>query len=281
VKAIHAVRLRAAALAAAALAAAALLAAAAPARAQSGGLTVFAAASLTDAFNDIGRRFEQENPGTRVRLNYAGSQQLVLQIEQGAEADVFASADERWMKAAVDSGLVEGSPAVFAHNRLIVIIPAANPGRIDRLQDLSRRGLKLVLAAEAVPVGRYSREALEQLAAAPGFPADYSKLVLANVVSQEENVKAVATKVQLGEADAGIVYRSDVTPGVARVTRVLDIPDAYNVLATYPIAVLRQSARAALARRFVGFVVGAKGRSVLAEHGFLQGEAAGATTERR
>jgi molybdate transport system substrate-binding protein len=252
--------------------AALLLAGAAPLRGQSGVLTVFAAASLTEAFADIGQRFDQENPGARVRFNYAGSQQLVLQIQQGARADVFASADERWMKTVTDSGFAAGAPAVFAHNRLVVIVPAANPGRIDRLQDLSRRGLKIVLAAGAVPVGRYSRQALEQLSAAPGFTADFSAHVLANVVSQEENVKAVATKVQLGEADAGIVYRSDVTPSVARVTRTLDIPDEYNVIATYPIAVLRQSPNQELARRFVASVLGATGQRALAAHGLIRGD---------
>ncbi|HEY8106524.1 MAG TPA: molybdate ABC transporter substrate-binding protein [Gemmatimonadales bacterium] len=258
-----------------------LLGGAEPLRGQSGVLTVFAAASLTEAFGDIAQRFEQENPGTHLRVNYAGSQQLVLQIQQGAQADVFASADERWMKAVTDSGLAAGAPAVFAHNRLVVIVPAANPGRIDRLQDLSRRGLKIVLAAGAVPVGRYSRQALEQLSAAPGFTADYSAHVLANVVSQEENVKAVATKVQLGEADAGIVYRSDVTPSVARVTRMLAIPDEYNVVATYPIVVLRQSANQEAARRFVAYVLSAGGQRALAARGFIPSDTTGAAAGKR
>lgn len=261
--------------------AALLLAGAAPLRGQSGVLTVFAAASLTEAFADIGQRFDQENPGARVRFNYAGSQQLVLQIQQGARADVFASADERWMKTVTDSGFAAGAPAVFAHNRLVVIVPAANPGRIDRLQDLSRRGLKIVLAAGAVPVGRYSRQALEQLSAAPGFTADFSAHVLANVVSQEENVKAVATKVQLGEADAGIVYRSDVTPSVARVVKVLDIPDRYNVLATYPIVAVGHSPHTAVAKRFVAFVLGDTGQRVLVEHGLIRADDAHAAAPSR
>jgi molybdate transport system substrate-binding protein len=260
--------------------AALLLAGATPLLGQSDVLTVFAAASLTEAFRDIARRFEQENPGTHVRFNYAGSQQLVLQIQQGAQADVFASADERWMKAVTDSGLAAGAPAIFAHNRLVIIVPVANPGRIDRLQDLSRRGLKIVLAAGAVPVGRYSRQALEQLAAAPGFTPDYSARVLANVVSQEENVKAVATKLQLGEADAGIVYRSDVTPSVARVTRMLDIPDEFNVVATYPIVVLRQSVNQQAARRFVAYALGAAGQQALAARGFIPSDTTGAAGKR-
>ena len=157
----------------------------------------------------------RSHPGLTVRFNFAGSQQLALQIEQGAPADVFASADQRWMSYATEKGLVDGRRQVFARNRLVAIVPRTNPARIGSLQDLARRGIKLVLAAEAVPAGKYSREALQNLAGAPGFPPEYDRRVLANVVSQEENVKAVVAKVQLGEADAGLVYRSDVTPAVA------------------------------------------------------------------
>ncbi len=174
-----------------------------------------------------------------MQFNFAGSQQLALQIEQGAPADVFASADQRWMSYAAEKGLVEGESAVFARNRLVAIVPRTNPARIGGLPDLARRGTKIVLAAEAVPAGKYSRETLENLSAAPGFPPEYARRVLANVVSQEENVKAVVAKVQLGEADAGLVYRSDVTPSVSRYVRVFEIDDPYNVIASYPIAVLK------------------------------------------
>jgi len=266
---------------AAAFAAALIGAGATSLHGQSDPITVFAAASLTDAFNDLGRRFVQQQGGAPVRFNYAGSQQLALQIQQGAQADVFASADERWMKTVVDSGFADSAPVVFAHNRLVVVVPATNPGRIDRLEDLTRRGLKIVLAADAVPVGRYSRQALEQLGSAPGFPSDYVKRVMANVVSQEENVKAVATKVQLGEADAGIVYRSDVTPSVARVVRVLDIPDRYNVLATYPIVAVGHSPHTAVAKRFVAFVLGDTGQRVLVEHGLIRADDAHAAAPSR
>jgi len=183
-------------------------------------LTVYAAASLTDAFRDLGRTLEAAHPGLTVRFNFAGSQQLALQIEQGAPADVFASADQRWMSYAAEKGLVAGESAIFARNRLVAIVPRTNPARIGGLPDLARRGTKVVVAAEAVPAGKYSREALEKLSTAPGFPPEYARRVLANVVSQEENVKAVVAKVQLGEADAGLVYRSDVTPSVSRYVRV-------------------------------------------------------------
>lgn len=232
-------------------------------------LTVYAAASLTEAFGELGRTFEQQHPGVTVRFSFAGSQQLALQLEQGAPADVFASADQRWMSYVVEKGLLEGEPRVFAGNRLVVIVPRTNPARINRLEDLARRGTKVVIAADAVPVGKYSREALEKLAHADGFPEEYERRVLANVVSQEENVKSVAAKVQLGEADAGVVYRSDVTPSVARYVRVFEIPDPYNSIATYPIAVLKSARDAEAAREFVTLVASAAGQAVLQRHGLL------------
>jgi molybdate transport system substrate-binding protein len=236
-------------------------------------LTVFAAASLKDAFGEVARVLARRNPPIDVRYNFAGSQQLVLQLQQSARADVFASADQRWMQTARDGGLVAGTPAIFARNRLLVITPAANPGRVDRLQDLSHKGLKLVLAAEAVPAGKYAREALGRLAAAPGFGSDYSSRVLHNVVSQEENVKAVVAKVQLGEADVGIVYLSDVTPAVRHAVHVIEIPDRYNVIASYPIAALQGAGHPDAARAFVDFVLSPEGQAILTRWGFLPAEA--------
>jgi molybdate transport system substrate-binding protein len=230
---------------------------------------VFAAASLSDAFGEIGRRFEREHAGLTVRFNWAGSQQLATQIEQGASADVFASADVRWMDYARDRSLLAAEPVVFARNRLIVIVPKTNPARIGRLQDLARRGVKVVFGAEAVPAGRYSREVLQNLSRVPGFEDDYARRVLANLVSEEENVKSVVGKIQLGEADAGIVYRSDVTPGVARLVRTFEIPDTANALATYPIAVLKDSRQSEAARAFVRSVVSPEGQQILRRHGLI------------
>jgi molybdate transport system substrate-binding protein len=232
-------------------------------------LTVYAAASLTEAFRELGQTFEHQHPGLTVRFSFAGSQQLALQLEQGAPADVFASADQRWMGYAAERGLLDGEPTVFARNRLVVIVPRTNPARIRRLEDLARRGIKVVVAAETVPAGKYSREALEKLTHGEGFPEEYDRGVLANVVSQEENVKSVVAKVQLGEADAGMVYRSDVTPSVARYVRVLEIPERYNSIATYPIAVLKSARDAEAAREFVTLVASAAGQTVLQRHGLL------------
>ncbi|MEO6056580.1 MAG: molybdate ABC transporter substrate-binding protein [Gemmatimonadales bacterium] len=232
-------------------------------------LTIYAAASLAEAFRELGRVLEARRPGLSVRFNFAGSQQLALQIEQGAPADVFASADERWMRIVDEQRLLAGDAAIFARNRLVVIVPRANPARISQLTDLVRKGTKLVVAAEAVPAGRYSRAVLRRLADAPGFPDGYDRRVLANVVSEEENVKAVVAKVQLGEADAGLVYRSDVTPAVARDVRVLEIPDPYNEIARYPIAVLARAGNAEDARRFVELVSSDAGQRILWAHGLL------------
>jgi molybdate transport system substrate-binding protein len=237
-------------------------------------LTVYAAASLTDAFRELGQSLEQRHPGLTVRFNFAGSQQLALQIEQGAPADVFASADQRWMSYVGDKRLLGEDPVIFARNRLVVVVPRTNPARIRRLEDLVRRGTKIVMAAEAVPAGKYSRETLEKLAHAQGFPERYDRRVLANVVSQEENVKSVVAKVQLGEADAGMVYHSDVTPSVARSVHVFEIPDRYNSIATYPIAVLKSAPEAAGAREFVELVTSAAGQAMLQQHGLLPASAA-------
>jgi molybdate transport system substrate-binding protein len=230
-------------------------------------LTVFAAASLTDAFTEIGRAFEAANPGVTVAFNFAGSNQLATQIGEGAPADVFASANAAQMDAAVASGRIDaGAPAIFVTNRLVVVYPADNPAGIAGLQDLARPDTLIVLAAEEVPVGRYSLEFLDLAAASPDFDAGYKEAVLGNVVSYEENVRSVLNKVALGEADAGIVYTSDLV-GVEGVSS-LEIPDELNVIAEYPIAALNDSAHGETAAAFVSAVLSAEGQSILADYGF-------------
>jgi molybdate transport system substrate-binding protein len=241
-------------------------------------LTVFAAASLTEPFTALGASFEGSHPGIRVRFNFAGSQQLVLQLQQGAKADLFASADERWMQTARDSGLVDGEPAIFVRNRLVVVVPRMNPAAINRLQDLARVGVKLVVAADAVPIGRYTRQMLARLSAMPGFGKGYAAQVLSNVVSYEENVKGIVAKVELGEADAGVVYRSDATgPSATRVMSI-SIPDGANVIAQYPIAIVHMSSQQELARAFLDLVESAEGQAQLEKGGFVPvGPTAGVT----
>lgn len=233
-------------------------------------LTVFAASSLQEPFRELAARFEAAHPGVQVRLNLAGTPQLAAQLAQGARADVFASADEHWMTDVQTRGLVSGTPEVFARNTLVLLVPRTNPARIRDARDLARRGVKVAVALEQVPVGRYTHETLRRLAARPDFPADYAQRVRANVVTEEENVKAVVAKVQLGEVDAGIAYRTDAPARLARSITVLPLPlpDTAQVVARYPIAVVRTSRAPALAQRFVDLVVGNEGQTVLMSHGF-------------
>jgi molybdate transport system substrate-binding protein len=234
---------------------------------QSDPLTVFAAASLTEAFTEMATAFETENPEVDVQLNFAGSQTLRLQIEQGAYADVFASANQLYSDALRDAQLIE-EPVIFTHNHLVVTMPASNPASIKTLSDLAKPGLKLILAGATVPAGRYARQALEKLNTHPGLPSDFSQRVMQNLVSEEDTVKGVVAKVQLGEADAGIVYASDITPAVADDVITLPIPAEYNVIADYPIAVVVDTGQFDLAQMFIKFVLSAQGQAILTKHGF-------------
>jgi molybdate transport system substrate-binding protein len=216
-------------------------------------IRVFAAASLTAAFNELGPRFTAANGGTRVTFNFAGSQALATQIRQGAPADVFASADVPNMDKVED---LVGDPRVFASNRLAMVVEQGNPKGVRTLDDLASSDLKVVLAAPDVPAGKYAAQVLERAG------------VTVKPVSQEDNVKSVVTKVSLGEADAGIVYVTDVTAGGDRVEGV-EIPTEQNVTASYPIATVTASEAQDEARAFVDLVRSAEGQQVLKRHGFL------------
>lgn len=236
----------------------------------SGQLTVFAAASLTEVFSALGKKFEAANPETNVTFNFAGSQQLAQQIIQGAPADVFASANQVQMQAVVQDGMVkQHNVQTFTDNRLVVIYPKSNPAHIQKLSDLERPGLKLILAAKEVPVGNYSLQFLDKASQDPALGVNYKTAVLKNVVSYEENVRAVLSKVILGEADAGIVYRSDISSGNADKVGQLDIPDNLNVLAAYFIAPVEASGQKELARAFTDFVMSADGQKILRQYGFI------------
>ena len=221
-------------------------------------ILVFAAASLTESFAAIGKSFEHHHPTVRVRFNFGPSDGLATGIGSGAPADVFASASPKWMDAVADSPGVDDR-AVFARNRLVVVVPSANPAHIRSLADLAKPGIKLVLAALAVPAGQYARHALAKAGLAD---AEH------NVVSNEEDVKGVVQKVVLGEADAGIVYATDVTPAVRAKASSIPIPDELDVLAAYPIAVIHGTHHSPTARAFVEFVLG-PGQSILRHAGFL------------
>jgi len=234
-----------------------------------GQLTIFTAASLTDAFKEMGTNIEQANPGTKVIFNFAGSPTLRTQLAQGARADVFASADEPNMQGAQKEGTIASEPRLFVRNQLVAIVPAANPAQVMRLQDLAKPGVKLVLTNKEVPVGNYSRQALAKMSQDAAFGSEFATRVLANLVSEETNVKQVVAKVQLGEADAGIVYSSDVTPAVRGAVQVLAILEAFNVIAHYPIAVVHEAPNAAGARAFIDYVLSSAGQAILTKHGFL------------
>ena len=232
-----------------------------------GELTVFAAASLTEPFTEMGKRLEATYPGLQILYNFGGTPTLRTQLEQGAHADVFVSADAVQMDLARKSGLVQGESPIFVKNRLVVIVPRENPGKIMAFRDLARPGLKLDLAAPKVPVGNYSRQALHKATAEYG--TEFVEGALKNVVSEEENVKQVVTKVQLGEADAGIVYVSDVTPKVSNAVHMVPIPDAYNQIATYPIALTQGVQNRVAAEVFINFVLSSEGQAALKAHNFI------------
>lgn len=233
-------------------------------------LTVLAAASLTESFTELGRMFESQNPGVTVAFNFAGSQELAQQLEQGAPADVFASASQKYMDAAIQSGRVTPKASqIFVKNRLVLIFPADNPGALTELRDLANPGLKLDLAHESVPVGKYSLEFLDKATADPAFDPDFKDNVLKNVVSYETSVKAIVSKVSLGEADAGIVYASDITADLADKVGTLAIPAALNTIASYPIAPITDSSHADLARAFVDFILSPAGQQVLEKSNFI------------
>lgn len=220
---------------------------------------MFAAASLTESFQAIASAFEHGHPGLTVRLSFGPSDGLATQIDAGAPADVFAPAAERWMNAVASERGVSDR-AVLAVNRLVLIVPASNPARIVSLADVARRGVKLVLAAAGVPAGQYARQALTKA----GVVSDAER----NVVSNEDTVKGVVQKIVMNEADAGIVYETDLTPEVRKRTRAIDIPDSFNVRAIYPIGVVTGAKHPAEARAFVAYVLG-PGERILRAAGFL------------
>ena len=234
---------------------------------EGGDLTVFAAASLTDAFEAIAQELEAATPSLSITYNFGGSQALVTQLEEGAQADVFASANVAQMDAAIAAGLVAGAPLPFAHNRLAIVTPAGNPAGIQSAADLGNEGTLLVLAQPEVPAGRYARESVCLMATDTAiYGAGFVERVAANVVSEEEDVRDVLAKVALGEADAGVVYVSDAAAAGDQV-HVVDIPDSVNVIATYPVAILVGNDEA-LGSAFVSYLLSEEGQTLLERYGF-------------
>lgn len=236
-----------------------------PAGVLDGDITVFAAASLTDAFTAAAEAFEAAHPGVDVALNFASSSALATQINEGAPADVFAAADQNQMQVVIDAAAAAGSE-VFATNLPVVIVPHGS-GLVTSFAGLAEDRVLVVLAAEDVPIGRYSREILENASNTSALGPNFAERVLENLVSNEPNVRAVLTRVQLGEADAGIVYATDAAAESGEVD-VIEIPDEFNVVATYPITVLEDASNPEVARAFVDFILSADGQAILLSFGF-------------
>jgi molybdate transport system substrate-binding protein len=232
-------------------------------------LNVFAAASLRDAFEEIGEQFSAKHRSAEVVFNFAGSNQLATQIGEGAPADVFASANRAQMQTAIDSRRIDRRTAqAFARNKLVVVTPSDNPRGLAALEDLATPGVKIVFAAQEVPVGQYALDFLNKAEESGSLGEGYRQAVFANVVSFEENARSVLAKVALGEADAGIVYTSDAAAAGEGVQQI-GIPDELNTVAEYPIAVLNDSPSAGWAQEFVEYVLSPEGQQVLERYGFV------------
>ena len=234
----------------------------------SGEITVFAAASLTDVFNAMATAFQEANPDAHVTFNFASSGTLVTQLGQGAKADVFAAADQNTMNNAKQAGAVTGTDQLFARNSLIVIAPASNPAHITGLRDLANPGVKLVTASTSVPIGQYTVTMLHKAGADPNFGADFQNGFQNNVVSQQTDDKQIVAQVRLGEADAAVVYATDITPSTQTQLISFQVPAAFNTDVTYPIATTRGDHPAG-GQAFVDFVLSPAGQQVLKTWNFL------------
>ena len=230
-------------------------------------LTVFAAASLRTALTQLAPMFEAAHPGVRLVFSFDASSSLRTQIEQGAPADAFASADEKNPRALVDAGLAAGPSAAFTANELAVIVAPGNRAGIATPADLARPGVRIVAAGDNVPITTYANQLIANLTRQPGYPPDYAAKVAANAVSREDNVRAILTKIELGEGDAGIVYAPDARSS-GRVDTI-PIPSGANVVATYAAVPIRASSHPAEAKAFVDFLGSPGAQAVLQSLGFV------------
>jgi molybdate transport system substrate-binding protein len=230
-------------------------------------LTVFGAASLKDALEAAATAYEARNPGTTLAISTDSSAALATQIEQGAPADVFLSADATNPEQLVDGGLADGEAVAFAGNALAVIVPTDNPAGIASPADLARPGVRVVAAGEEVPITGYATELVENLAREPGYPADFGAAYAANIVTREDNVKAVVAKIELGEGDAGVVYVTDAAASDA--VSIVDVPTTADVAATYAGVVVKATRQPDAARAFLAWLAGPDGQAILSEFGFL------------
>jgi molybdate transport system substrate-binding protein len=233
---------------------------------QGGTLTILAASSLIDAFGELGKTFENQNEGVTVKQSFESSSTLLTQIQQGAPADVFASAATEEMDTAVDDGLVAGKPQVFVKNREIIMVPKDNPADITEFEDVANPGVKLALAQKDVPAADYALQILDKANAQYG--PDFKKDVLANVVSREADVRASVNRVVVGDADATFGYASDYTVDIRDRVKLVPIPPDLNIIATYPIAALDDAKDPGLAKKWVELVTSKEGQRVLKKWNF-------------
>jgi molybdate transport system substrate-binding protein len=237
-----------------------------PGSAAPASLTVFAAASLKKAFTEVQAAYEAATPGATLTLSFDSSSALRTKIEQGAPADVFASADTANPQKLVDGGFATGAVTSFAGNTLTVIVPASNPGGVATPADLAKAGLKIVAAGDDVPITKYANQLIDNLASEAGYPADFGAKVRANIVSEEDNVAAVVAKIELGEGDAAIVYVTDASNSTK--VAAVAVPDAANVPATYGAVAVRASHNPEAAAAFITWLAGPDGQAILAKYGF-------------
>lgn len=242
-----------------------------PEAAEPAEITVLAAASLTEAFTEIAESFEAEHQGMTVTLSFAGSQECVAQIEGGVAADIFASANTSYMDTVVEEGYADPTdPVVFASNKLIAVCnKSLDPA--PAFESLADGELMLVIADKTVPVGKYTLTMLDNVTAAGALP-DYAEKFMDAVVSKETNVKLVLSKVELGEADCGIVYTSDAVSADPEAVYTVEVPDEYNVVATYPIAMLKDSPQPEAAQLFLDYILSDKGSEILLKYGLSKPE---------
>jgi molybdate transport system substrate-binding protein len=230
-------------------------------------LTIFGAASLNGALDQVKTSYEAGHPGTTLTISTDSSAALRTQIEQGAPADVFLSADVANPQKLVSDGLADGEAVAFAGNLLTIVIPTANPAKIATPADVARSGVKVIAAGDDVPITKYAKQAVDLLGAVPGYPADFAAKYAANVVSREDNVKAVVAKIELGEGDAAIVYMTDAKAST-KVTA-LDIPSQANPPATYAGVLVKASKNLAAAHQFLDWMNGAEAQLILTQLGFI------------
>jgi molybdate transport system substrate-binding protein len=232
-------------------------------------VVVYAGASLTEPFQAIEKAFEAQNAAIDIQINFATGQQQLQQMENGAVVDVFAAAKEQQMLDAIASGFVPvSSQQTFAKNRIIVITPSHNPGNIQSLNDLANSGIKLIVGTDQTAVGQYTNVFLDKINGTNGFAEDYKESVLHNVISYETDVKAVLTKIILGEGDVGIVFVSDYVLNKNKLLSV-DIPEAFNELINYTIAITNNGNSNTDANLFLDFVLSSDGQEIIKEYGFL------------